>query len=57
MEAVKNIKDFKHFVEMNRDKLYASAENSGDITMDDEWMQENQWDEIYRQGEKKNGEV
>lgn len=57
MEAVKSIKDFKHFVEVNRDKLYASAENSGDITLDDEWMQENQWDEIYSQGEKKNGEV
>jgi hypothetical protein len=57
MEAIKDISDFKHFLEMNRDKLYAVAENADDISFDDEWMQENQWDEIYKQGEKKDGKV
>lgn len=55
MEAVKSINDFKSFIELNRDKLYANAENADNITLDDEWMQENQWDEIYKQGEKKMG--
>ncbi len=55
MEAVKSINDFKRFIELNRDKLYANAENADNITLDDEWMQENQWDEIYKQGEKKMG--
>ena len=48
METVKDIKDFKRFIESNRDKLYASAENANDIVIDDEWMQDDQWDEIYR---------
>jgi hypothetical protein len=57
MEAIKDINDFKHFLKMNRDKLYAVAENADDISLDDEWMQENQWDEIYKQGEQKDGKV
>lgn len=57
MEPIKDIKDFKHYLEINRDKLYAIAENADDISLNDEWMQENQWDEIYNQGEKKDGKV
>lgn len=57
METVKDIKDFKRFIELNRDKLYASAENANDITIDDEWMQDDQWDEIYMQEEKKDGKI
>ena len=37
--------------------LYAIAEKADDITLDDEWMQENQWDEIYKQGENKDGKI
>ena len=54
MESIKEISDFKHFMQMNREKIYASAENADDISLDDEWMQENQWDEIYKQGGNKN---
>lgn len=57
MEVIKNIKDFNNFLKINRDKLYANAENANDITLDDEWMQDNQWDVIYEQGEKKDGNV
>lgn len=57
METVKDIKDFKRFIELNRDKLYASAENANDITIDDEWMQDGQWDEVYMQEEKKDGKI
>lgn len=57
MEAMRSINDFKRFIELNRDKLYANSENADDITLDDEWMQENQWDEIYEQGEKKGGKI
>lgn len=57
MEAVKDINDFKRFIELNRDKLYANAENADDIALDDEWMQDDQWDEIYKQGEKKDGKI
>jgi hypothetical protein len=57
METVKSIDDFKRFIELNRDMLYAIAEKADDITLDDEWMQENQWDEIYKQGENKDGKI
>lgn len=57
MEAVKSVNDFKRFLEMNREKMYADAENADEISVDDEWMQENQWDEIYKQGEKQDGNV
>lgn len=57
METVKDIKDFKRFIELNRDKLYASAENANDIAIDDEWMQDGQWDEVYMQEEKKDGKI
>ena len=50
METIKDINDFRRFLEMNRDRLYANAENADDISLDDEWMQENQWDESYKQG-------
>ena len=48
MEAIKNIDDFKRFLRTNKDKLYANAENADDLSWDDEWMQEDQWDEVYR---------
>lgn len=57
METVKDIKDFKRFIELNRDKLYAGAENANDIAIDDEWMQDDQWDEIYMQKERKDGKI
>ncbi|MGN9018242.1 hypothetical protein ACTNBM_04535 [Lachnospiraceae bacterium HCP1S3_C3] len=57
METVKDVNDFKRFIELNRDKLYANAENANDIALDDEWMLDNQWDEIYKQGEKKDGKI
>ena len=57
METVKDIKEFKRFIELNRDKLYARAENANDIAIDDEWMQDDQWDEIYMQEERKDGKT
>ena len=55
MEAIKDVNDFKRFLELNRNKLYSNAEDADDITLDDEWMQENQWDDIYKQGRKRMG--
>ena len=48
MKMVKEINDFKRFIELNRNRLYVSAEKADDIALDDEWMQEDQWDEIYK---------
>ena len=57
MESIKNVDDFKKFLEANRERFCAIAENADDISVDDEWMQENQWDELYRQKENQYGEV
>lgn len=48
----KNMDNFKRFVELNREKLYANSVKADDISVNDEWMQENQWDEIYEREEK-----
>ena len=51
MEPIKSVNDFKCFLKDNREKIYSKAENAGDILLSDEWMQEDQWDELYNQGE------
>ena len=48
MESIKNIHDFRMFLELNRDKIYKNAVNASDISSQDEWMKEDQWDEIYK---------
>lgn len=52
MESIRNIQNFKRFLELNKDKLYAIAEDANSIRIDDEWMQEDIWDEIYECEEK-----
>ena len=57
MEAVKSVRDFKKFIKLNREQIYANVENSSDISVNDEWMQEDEWDEIYKREEVHNGRV
>lgn len=57
MEAVKNVNDFKRFIELNREQLHANSVKAEDISINDEWMQEDQWDEIYKQEENQNGKL
>lgn len=52
MDTGKDVSDFKRFIELNREKLYANSVKTDDISVNDEWMQENQWDEIYEMEEK-----
>ena len=49
MENIKNIHDFRIFLELNQDKIYKNAMNASDISSQDEWMKENQWDVIYKE--------
>ena len=46
MESTKSINDFKQFLEINREKMYSNAERAEDISVNDEWMQEDEWNEI-----------
>lgn len=57
MENIKNIHDFRTFLKLNQDKIYKNTVNASDISSQDEWMKENQWDEIYKEEEKKIGKI
>lgn len=47
MEKISSVEDFKKFLEYNREKMQAEAINADDITIADEWMKDDKWDEIY----------
>lgn len=57
MNREKTIKDFKSFLDENREKLLAIAIDINDLPYDDEWINDNEWDEIYKQEKLKNGKV
>lgn len=53
MDTERDVSDFKRFIELNLEKLYTNSVKSDDISVNDEWMQENQWDEMYEIEEKR----
>lgn len=57
MKSIKDVNDFKKFIKMNQEEFYEKIVKADDISINDEWMQEKQWDEYYKEGEKKNGEI
>ena len=44
------IQDFKKFLSVNRDELLQRAVNIEELPADDECIQDNDWDEIYKGG-------
>lgn len=57
MESIKIVEDFKKFIKDNHDMIYANVISADDITLDDEWMQDNKWDEIYRKEVSADGKI
>jgi len=49
MDRVELIKDFKYFLNSNREKLLDVAVAIKDLPDDDEWIQDDEWNEIYKQ--------
>lgn len=45
---IENAQDFKKYIEDNRNELYKNTVRIEEIPPDDDWLQENEWDEIYR---------
>ncbi len=43
------VEDFKKFMKLNRERMYQNAEKADEISVNDEWMKEDLWDEIYRE--------
>lgn len=57
MNREKTIKDFKSFLDENREKLLDIAIDINELPYDDEWINDNEWDEIYKQEKLRNGKV
>ena len=57
MDKAETIKDFKRFLINNREKLLDISVDIKDLPPDDDWIQEDEWNEIYKQEVLKNGKV
>lgn len=47
MNKIKTIQDHKEFLSNNRDKLCRYAVRVEELSSEDEWIHEDEWDEIY----------
>ena len=47
MDRVEHIRDFKSFLNSNRDKLMDMEVSIENLSADDDWIQDGEWDEIY----------
>ena len=57
MEAIRTIQDFKDFMNANYNNINSNAIKAEELTLEDEWMKEDQWEAVYQQEEKNNGKV
>ena len=57
MDKIETVEDFKEFLSSNREKLLNFAINIKDLPSDDDWIQDDEWDEVYQQEVIKNGKV
>ena len=46
MEKIKTVEDFKRFLNNHRDKLLEHAVRIEELPPDDEWIQDDDWEEI-----------
>ncbi len=57
MEPIRTIEDFKTFLAKNKELIRNNSIDADDIPLDDEWMQEDEWEEDYKRGVVNNGAV
>lgn len=48
MNTIKTIQDYKEFLSNNRDKLCKYVVRVEELSSEDEWLKEDEWDEIYK---------
>lgn len=51
------IQEFRDFLRVNHDELLQRAVNIEELPIDDEWIQDDDWDEIYKQEVESNGKI
>jgi len=42
-------RDFKKFITDNKDKIYANTPAINSLSLDDEWIDETEWDDLFLQ--------
>ena len=57
MDRAETIKDFKSFFNANCEKLREVTIAIKDLPADDEWVLDDEWDEIYKQEVIRDGKV
>lgn len=57
MDRAKTIKDFKSFLSANCEKLRDATVAIKDLPEDDAWVQDDKWEEIYKQEVLRDGKV
>ncbi len=57
MDAINSVQEFKQFIKLNHEKIYANAIDANDISEDDEWIKDKIWDDIYKQEAKQYGKL
>ena len=57
VEKIETVQDFKRFLNNNRDKLLERTIRVEELPPEDEWIQDDEWDEIYKQEEIRNGKI
>ena len=57
IERDETIQEFKKFLRVNNDELLQRAVNIEELPVDDDWIQDDDWDEIYKQEVESNGKI
>lgn len=57
MADIRSVQDFKKFLKDNRELLHKKAVRIEDLPPDDDWILDDEWDEIYEQEVLKRGKV
>ncbi len=48
MPRIKSVQDFKDFLKVNKEILHKNAVRIEDLPSDDDWILDDEWDEIYK---------
>ena len=49
MANIRSVQDYKEFLKENRELLHKNAVRIEDLPPDDDWILDDDWDEIYEQ--------
>ena len=54
---METIEDFREFLKDNRNKFISHAIKVEKLPLDDEWIKDDSWDEVYEKERRRNGKI